>query len=500
MDFSRTLIESDTLVTKSNICFHPYNPTSEKSATLESTNDDSNNQKGGVTKTSYYQNLYNESNLDDKKRCRKDDGDEGDEVLTMEAIDASNQAAAEFFVGRGNTVPKMTESNQYLIDTKRYKQQFLPVIDIIKEGDLIVIQEAFGKLNFVYAKAGDIYSNRNGHFHHNDFIGKPFGCKVRSRSHSGFGFCYMLKPTAELWTRSLNHRTQIVHELDQSQIIYQLYLRPGMVVVESGTGSAAVSYSILRTIAPTGYLHTYEFNEHRCETARMEFQKHGLLNKIVSVHHRDVCSTAGFGDFLPPQSVDAIFLDLPEPWHAIPHAAAILRPNCRIATYSPCVEQTQRSVEALEKYGFHTIQTYEYRLQEHYVDEVVYEPPPTVKRSKPAAHDIQSYSATKTTSNDNNNDYVGNNDESIQSSNYNNNNGEVVGKRGSNNSVVKSEETTADMDLNDHETTESTKQKRKRKTMLVARPFSTMRGHTAFLTFATSGIVDIQNANGTNLE
>jgi tRNA (adenine57-N1/adenine58-N1)-methyltransferase len=144
---------------------------------------------------------------------------------------------------------------------------------MIQAGDLVVIIEAFDRLGFVYAQRGAIIHNRNGAFYHDDFIDKqPFGCKIRSRTHSGYGFLYLLKPTPELWTRSLNHRTQIiVHELDQAQVLFQLHIRPNMTVLESGTGSGAMSHAILRTIAPQGQLHTFEFNQHRVETARKEF-------------------------------------------------------------------------------------------------------------------------------------------------------------------------------------------------------------------------------------
>jgi len=140
-----------------------------------------------------------------------------------------------------------------------------------------------------------------------------------------------------------------------------------MVVCESGTGSGALSHCILRTIAPHGRLHTFEFNQVRAEAARKEFEKN-RVDHLVTVHHKDVCGKKedSMGGFDQPQaSVDAITLDLPEPWHAVPHAAYCLKPNARIASYSPCVEQSQRTILAMQQAGFHSIKTMEFRLREH---------------------------------------------------------------------------------------------------------------------------------------
>jgi tRNA A58 N-methylase Trm61 len=38
-----------------------------------------------------------------------------------------------------------------------------------------------------------------------------------------------------------------------------------------GTGSASLSHALIRTIYPTGHLHTFEFHQQRSETARKEF-------------------------------------------------------------------------------------------------------------------------------------------------------------------------------------------------------------------------------------
>jgi tRNA (adenine57-N1/adenine58-N1)-methyltransferase catalytic subunit len=80
---------------------------------------------------------------------------------------------------------------------------------------------------------------------------------------------------------------------------------------------------MLRTVAPNGHLHTFDFHEQRADRAREEFISHGF-DGLVSVSHRDVCSD-GFG--LNDATADAVFLDLPSPWLAVPFASKALRPG-----------------------------------------------------------------------------------------------------------------------------------------------------------------------------
>lgn len=69
-------------------------------------------------------------------------------------------------------------------------------------------------------------------------------------------------------------------------------------------------------------LYTFDFHEKRVEVAQKEFDDHGLSN-LVKVQHRDVGSD-GFGI---TEEADAVFLDLPNPWEVIPHAAKALKPR-----------------------------------------------------------------------------------------------------------------------------------------------------------------------------
>ena len=82
-----------------------------------------------------------------------------------------------------------------------------------------------------------------------------------------------------------------------------------------GTGSGSLSHAILRSIAPSGYLHTFDFHAQRVEKARQEFEEHGL-GHLVTVTQRDTCKN-GFG---LERVADTVFLDLPGPWDVLPFA------------------------------------------------------------------------------------------------------------------------------------------------------------------------------------
>lgn len=186
-----------------------------------------------------------------------------------------------------------------------------------------------------------------------DLIGKYYGTKISLSK----GWGYILQPTPELWTLTLPHRTQIIYTPDISMIILQLELCPGSVVIECGTGSGSLSHALIRAVKPHGHLYTFDFHEKRVATAKEEFESHGFA-EYVTIKQRDVCSD-GFGDELNGKA-DAVFLDLPDPWLAIPHSLKSFKETGgRICSFSPCIEQVQRSCKKLSDLGFQEIQTLE---------------------------------------------------------------------------------------------------------------------------------------------
>ena len=235
---------------------------------------------------------------------------------------------------------------------------------------------------------GKVTNTRFGSFPHSTLIGVPWGSQVRAsnvdtgsrgnRGHVGkkrkrndsparkrndeeeakavvaaeSGFVHILPPTPENWTASLPHRTQVVYAPDYSYIVQHLRLRPGSTVIEAGAGSGSFTHAAARAVHGGGRVLAFEFHEQRYQTLKQELQDHGLAH-FVELRHRDVCED---GFHTEGGKANAIFLDLPAPWLALKHLtrAGPLDPSSavRICTFSPCIEQVQRTVTELRDYGW----------------------------------------------------------------------------------------------------------------------------------------------------
>ncbi|XP_071574739.1 tRNA (adenine(58)-N(1))-methyltransferase catalytic subunit TRMT61A-like [Temnothorax nylanderi] len=235
--------------------------------------------------------------------------------------------------------------------------------EVIEDGDIVILYSSPSNMHSLEVKAK--ISNKKGEIIDNMFhttygalrvislIGQKYGSKVELSR----GWAYVLQPTPELWTLTLPHRTQIIYSPDISLIIHLMELRPGSIIVETGTGSGSLSHSLIRAIRPSGHLYTFDFHEQRVAIAETEFKKHGL-NNFVTLKERDVCSE-GFGEELK-HKIDAVFLDLPHPWLAIEHATVALKQTGgKLCFFSPCIEQVQRTCAKLIRKGFIELHTYE---------------------------------------------------------------------------------------------------------------------------------------------
>ncbi len=237
---------------------------------------------------------------------------------------------------------------------------------LMKEGDVVILYERHDSLDHVRLKRGEKLHNRFGCFFHNDIIGKPFGSKVKS--YDVDCWLYVMEPTPELWSSAFKTRTQIVNEMDQSLVTFMLNVKPGDIVVESGTGSACMTLSLARAVShPTkpGHVYTFEFNKVRAEEAAKDMKVMGV-DHLVTVRCHDVCAkydVDGGGGFpgVAPGTADALFLDVPEPASAIGYALTTLKPYANICCYSPCISQVIDTCAKLRELKFTNIRMIEFR-------------------------------------------------------------------------------------------------------------------------------------------
>lgn len=212
------------------------------------------------------------------------------------------------------------------------------------------------------------------------------------------GFIHVLPPTPENWTTSLPHRTQVVYTPDYSYILHRLRVRPGSIIIEAGSGSGSFTHAAARAVFSgypesacgtnamleepgtlrkedllEGRVYSYEFHLERFKKVTAEMKEHGL-DSIVQTTHRDVygegfsLSVNNDGNRTSPRAT-AIFLDLPAPWQALPHLTRTSTSDepspldpvkpVYICTFSPCIEQAQRTVSALRHHGWVEIEMVE---------------------------------------------------------------------------------------------------------------------------------------------
>ncbi|KAK1761013.1 tRNA methyltransferase complex GCD14 subunit-domain-containing protein [Echria macrotheca] len=193
------------------------------------------------------------------------------------------------------------------------------------------------------------------------------------------GFIHILPPTPEIWTTSLPHRTQVVYTPDYSYILQRIRARPGTTIIEAGAGSGSFTHASVRAVyngypgdgKRKGKVVSFEFNEERYHKMKKEILDHGLEG-LVTLTHRDVYRDGFLLDGKSPEA-DAVFLDLPAPWEALPHLTrrggkdgetervSPLHPKktVHICTFSPCIEQVTRTVSTLRHLGWVDIEMVE---------------------------------------------------------------------------------------------------------------------------------------------
>jgi tRNA (adenine57-N1/adenine58-N1)-methyltransferase len=219
----------------------------------------------------------------------------------------------------------------------------------ISEGDYVLLCLDARRTYMLKVEAGKTFHTHKGYIKLDELIGKEFG--VAFQSSLGIEFT-ALKPTLEDYIMKSSRKTQITYPKDIALIVMFSGIGPGSHVVESGTGTGALTTALAHYVKPEGRVYTYEYREEFQKNAEKNLKRTNLL-EFVELKSGDV--TEGIEE----RDVDAVVLDLAVPWLVVPHAYEVLKPSGTIVSFSPTIDQVVKTVEALRENSFVFIETVE---------------------------------------------------------------------------------------------------------------------------------------------
>jgi len=162
----------------------------------------------------------------------------------------------------------------------------------------------------------------------------------------------VLTPSIRDHVELLRRQAQIIGPKDAPVLVWNCDLKPGDFVVEVGAGSGAMTLALAHAVGSKGRVVTYDVRADFLEQARRNV---AAANLDGPVEFKVGDARAGIVE----RDVDAIILDIPDPWEAVGSSLEALRPCGHFASYSPNVEQVNRTVKALRAATFVEIRSVE---------------------------------------------------------------------------------------------------------------------------------------------
>ncbi len=163
---------------------------------------------------------------------------------------------------------------------------------------------------------------------------------------------FVLAPSSRDLRDTMARGPQTLTPKDLGLILYECDVVSGSRVVEAGAGSGGLTVALARVVGPAGRVFSYDTERRSLQVAKTNVSRAGLLDR-VEFGQSDV------RDGISQEDVDAVALDLEDPWAAIEPAWKALRPCGHVAAFSPNMEQVKDTVRAMTRRPFIEIRTVE---------------------------------------------------------------------------------------------------------------------------------------------
>ncbi len=210
---------------------------------------------------------------------------------------------------------------------------------LAKHGERVMLINDSGKRFLTKLSIGQRQSTQKGMLNHDDIIGQPLGRKVTTSEGAEY---VVIEPTFEDLIKGIKRNSQIIYPEDIGRILLKLNIYPGQRVLEAGTGSGGLTLALARYTCPGGHVYSYDARPEMTEIARFNIERAGLTEQ-VSFKNRDIIE--GFDE----RDIDALFLDVKEPWLYLDGVAATLRQGGFFGSLLPTTNQIRELLIGLQE-------------------------------------------------------------------------------------------------------------------------------------------------------
>ena len=226
----------------------------------------------------------------------------------------------------------------------------------------VILSDKKKRKHMIALKEGGRFSSQYGYIDHNDIALIPSGGLIHTvgnRPHPYRVFAVSYRD----YVMHIKRQAQIIYPKDTAAILMWADIAPHQRVLESGIGQGALSIAVLRALATTGRLTSYEIRQDFADMSRKFISSYlGYTPENHDIEIRDIY-----------QGIDGVYdrvlLDLPEPWQVTPHLKDSLVSGGTLVSYIPTVLQVKSMVDSLKFSGyFDEIETFELILRPWKVD------------------------------------------------------------------------------------------------------------------------------------
>ncbi|UAT42764.1 tRNA (adenine-N1)-methyltransferase [Anaplasmataceae bacterium AB001_6] len=220
---------------------------------------------------------------------------------------------------------------------------------VFKQDDKVLLVSEDRKKWVISLSAGAVFHTNKGFISHDDLIGLPYGSFIKTHKDKTY---LVVQPTlSDLILHGIKRGGQIIYPSDLSFIMQIMNITECDKVIEAGSGSGSTSIFLAKNMIKSGAkIYSYEIREDMLKVARENVAFCDLSEKVEFIC-RDVMN-----DGFTHNDADAIFIDLPKAYNAIPKCFEALRDGGVICVFTVTTNDSADIIRNLKESGFHMIE------------------------------------------------------------------------------------------------------------------------------------------------